>query len=135
MSLLKTLIFGRENGIRRSLMKVVLGGGSSGGGRASDDGARRPTASDKPLAAEKALDAQHGVVRYTGSTETERAAAYTRAAKAGGVGGYLDDTALKGQLTALPAAHVAYHLALLQRNGQTVPKKLVLSGRYSCSVW
>ena len=30
----------------------------------------------------------------------------------------------------MPAAHVAYHLALLQRNGQTVPKKLVLSGRW-----
>ena len=41
------------------------------------------------LAAEAAIDMQHGVVRYLcdGSTETEKAAAFERAAKAGGVGG------------------------------------------------
>jgi hypothetical protein len=82
------------------------------------------------LAAEAALDMQHGVVRYLrdGSTETEKAAAFERAAEAGGVGGYLDDNALKGQLHALPHGHAAYHLACTQRNGTTVPKKPVLSG-------
>jgi hypothetical protein len=48
------------------------------------------------LAGEVALDRQHGVVRYAGSTETERATAFEHATEAGGVGGYLDDNALKG---------------------------------------
>jgi hypothetical protein len=86
------------------------------------------------LAGEAALDRQHGVERYAGSTEMERAASFERAAEAGGVGGYLDDNALKGQLHALPHGHAAYHLACAQRNGTTVPKKSVLSGPWYSAV-
>jgi hypothetical protein len=76
------------------------------------------------------LDEQHVVVRYSGSIEAERAASFEVAAKKGGVGGYLDDTALKGPLWALPAAHAAYHQVCVKRNGMTAPKKSVLSGRW-----
>jgi len=56
MSLLSTLIFGRENGIRRTLARTVLGRGSDDsdgpGGRAA--GGRSADAA--PMAAEKALN-------------------------------------------------------------------------------
>eukprot|EP01050_Picozoa_sp_SAG11_P023914 SAG11_NODE_4947_length_1712_cov_3.743335_2_plen_84_part_00 len=68
------------------------------------------------LAAEAAIDRAHGVQRYAGATEQERAHSFVAAARRGGVGGYLDDNTLKAELSALPKAHVAYHLACIQRN-------------------
>ena len=47
------------------------------------------------LAAEAAMDQHHGVARYAGTTDQEKAAAFTAAAAHGGVGGYLDDMALQ----------------------------------------
>ena len=55
-------------------------------------------------------------MRYGGSTEAKRAASFVAAAEKGGVGGFLDDSALKGQQSALPAARAAYHHACVKRN-------------------
>ena len=82
------------------------------------------------LAAEAAIDAQHGVSRHEGATEAEQARSFSAAAQAGGVGGYLDDNALRGDVDALRWVHYRYHEAVIKRNGQTVPKKSVLSGRW-----
>eukprot|EP01052_Picozoa_sp_SAG31_P033333 SAG31_NODE_3752_length_3920_cov_27.390997_1_plen_841_part_00 len=82
------------------------------------------------IAAERAMDVCGGHDRHAGSTDQEKAAAFKSAAAEVTVAGYLDDTALQAPLTALGRGHVAYHAECLKKNGQTVPKKLVLSGRW-----
>ena len=69
------------------------------------------------LAAEAAIDERHGVSRHAGATEAEQARSFSVAAQAGGVGGYLDDNALRGELDAIRWGHFRYHEAVIKRNG------------------
>ena len=55
MSLLKTLLLGRENGIRSKIRKAVLGGGAEDTSPGSSYSAPRPSGDHQPAPAERAL--------------------------------------------------------------------------------
>ena len=55
MSLLKTLLLGRENGIRSKIRKAVLGGGAEDTSPGSSYSAPRPSPERQPAPAERAL--------------------------------------------------------------------------------